>query len=169
MVTGRADRLDALRFEARRSSGRGSDHCLEHALWRVGLVRALYEQAARGEMPDAVAFHATTQDVNPSITAEFLAQEEARDPDSFRSEYMAEFVGSGDSSVDMSRVDLSGWPTARPEDARLPGLWSGSAFSRDPFGVALVGRTSDGVLVVGPSGRLTRRVISRGRLMRSRS
>ncbi len=54
-----------------------------------GMFAELHVQAAAGELSDAVAQHFTTEQVNPTITAEFLAREQARDPDNFRSEYLA--------------------------------------------------------------------------------
>ena len=79
-----------------------------------------------------------------------MAQEEARDPDSFRTEFLAEFVGSGDSFIDFDRIDLAGAPVARREDASSWVAGLDPAFSKDPFGLALVGRTADGRFVVGP-------------------
>jgi hypothetical protein len=42
-----------------------------------------------------VAQHATTEQCNPTITAAFLALEQARDPDSYAYEYEAQFLGGG--------------------------------------------------------------------------
>jgi hypothetical protein len=114
-----------------------------------GLFAETWQRAHDGAIADAVAHHSTTAQMNPTITAEFLTAEEARDSDSFRSEYLAEFVGSGEAFIDFDRIDLSGVPTASPKDARSWVAGLDPAFSRDPFGVALVGRTED-ELVVGP-------------------
>ncbi len=115
-----------------------------------GLFHELYSWAAAGEIEDAVAQHATTAEVNPLIGETFLALEASRDPDSFASEYLAEFVGSGDLFVDFNRVALLGAPVAQPEDAQSWVAGLDPAFSKDPFGLALVGRSVDGRLVVGP-------------------
>ncbi len=117
---------------------------------QTGLFADMHARAAAGELVDAIAQHATTQDVNPTISAGFLTLEAQRDPDTFRSEYLAEFVGSGDAFINFDRVDLFGAPTARPEDAVSWVAGLDPAFNRDPFGLALVGRTADGRLVVGP-------------------
>jgi hypothetical protein len=114
-----------------------------------GLFAETWQRAHDGEIADAVAHHSTTAQMNPTITAEFLAAEQARDPDSFRSEYLAEFVGSGEAFLDFERIDLCGVPTASPKDARSWVAGLDPAFSKDPFGVALVGRTED-ELVIGP-------------------
>jgi hypothetical protein len=50
------------------------------------MFASLYTKAASGELADAVAHHASTADANPMVDAAFLAREEARDPDGFRSE-----------------------------------------------------------------------------------
>ena len=115
-----------------------------------GLFATLFDRASKGEIEDAVATHLTTAEVNPTIGETFLAQEQGRDPDSFTSEYLARFVGSGDTFIDFERVALLGAPVARPEDAQSWVAGLNPAFSKDPFGLALVGRTADGRLVVGP-------------------
>jgi hypothetical protein len=121
----------------------------------AGLFADMHARASAGSIDDAEAQHATSAEVNPTLDAAFLAQEEARDPDNFRAEYMAEFTGSGDAFLDFARID---------DDARLPPQppaaatsWVAGldpAFSKDPFGYALVGRTSSGQLIVGPIGAL---------------
>ena len=117
-----------------------------------GLFADLYRRAASGDLAGAQAHHAATAAVNPTISAEFLAQEEARDPDSYRAEYLAEFLGSGDAYLDFERIPLLGHPPADPEMGSdwVAGL--DPAFARDPFGVALVGRSraTEGELIVGP-------------------
>jgi hypothetical protein len=115
-----------------------------------GLFADMHARASLGELEDAVAQHASTAEMNPTIDPAFLAGEEARDPDSFRSEYMAEFVGSGDAYIDFDRVELEAVPIARREDAVTWIAGLDPAFSRDPFGLALVGRAADGRMVVGP-------------------
>jgi hypothetical protein len=107
-----------------------------------GWFSDIYQRAASGELEDAYAHHATTAEANPAIDAAFLAAEERRDPESFRSEYLAEFVGSGGAFFDpenvAAAVTLPG--ELRPDDAThwIAGL--DPAFSSDPFGLVLVGR-----------------------------
>lgn len=116
-----------------------------------GLFAEMYQRAAAGEIADANAEHATTLQVNPTITAEFLEVEAQRDLDSFRAEYEAEFLGSGDAFIDFDRIDLNGGPPARPEDGVSWIAGIDPAFARDPFGLALVGRATDGAgFVIGP-------------------
>lgn len=106
------------------------------------LFARLFQQASSGELEDALAQHAPTAAVNPTVDAAFLAREERRDPVSFRAEYGAEFLGSGQGFFDgeniAASVTLPG--ELRPEDAVgwVAGLDPG--FSSDPFGLALVGR-----------------------------
>lgn len=125
-----------------------------------GLFASLYEKAVTGVLEDAAAQHATTAQVNPTIDAAFLDREEARDPDSYRSEYLAEFAGSGNAFLDMDRIAF-GEGEHRPGDgigwiAGLDPAFTG----RDPFGVALVGRSKSEPrqLITGPIvGLRTRR------------
>jgi hypothetical protein len=107
-----------------------------------GAFASLYGRAENGELPDAVAQHATTGEANPTIGADFLAAEEARDPDAFRSEYAAEFVGGGASFLDPERITecVVRDGELEPEEAVAWVAGLDPAFSSDPFGVVLVGR-----------------------------
>lgn len=107
-----------------------------------GYFAELFARALGGELDDAIAHHATTAEANPAISPGFLAAEERRDPESFKSEYLAEFVGSGGVFFEPGNVRAA---------VTLPGElhpgdgtnWIGGldpAFSSDPFGLALVGR-----------------------------
>jgi hypothetical protein len=115
-----------------------------------GLFATTWQQAANGELEDAVAQRATTREVNPTIEESFFQAEEARDPESFRSEYGAEFVGSGGAFLDPEVVEqaVADRHELLPEHASgwVAGL--DPAFASDPFGLALVGR-GGGRLVLG--------------------
>jgi hypothetical protein len=116
-----------------------------------GLFAEMWARADAGELADALAQHATTAQMNPTISSEFFELEEARDPDSFRSEFEAVFESSGDAFIDFARVGADRVPVARPEDGVGWVCGLDPAFSKDPFGVALLGRAKDGVgFVVGP-------------------
>lgn len=108
-----------------------------------GAFAELYQRASSGELEGAVAHHATTAEANPTISPEFLAAEERRDPESFKSEYLAQFVGSGGAFFDAENI--SGAVTLpgqlRPEDAVEWVAGLDPAFSSDPFGMCLVGRS----------------------------
>jgi hypothetical protein len=108
-----------------------------------GLFADLYRKAAAGELPGAVAQHASTAEANPAIPAEFLAAEEARDPDSFRSEYLAEFVQGGGAYLDWRRVvaavDESRFELP-PGEVLSPVAAVDLAFVRDASALAIVGR-----------------------------
>ncbi len=116
---------------------------------RSGLFADLHSRAA--DSPDMAAAHFTTADMNPTIGAEFLATEEARDPESFKAEYLAEFQSAGNAYIDFDRVE-TGAAEATPDMATGWVCGLDPAFSRDPFGVALVGRSkaTAGQLVIGP-------------------
>lgn len=108
-----------------------------------GLFAQLFQQASSGELTDARAQKFITEDVNPTIEAKFLKQERARlGDDVFRSEYLAEFVGSGAAYLDPRRIE-----EATADRGELPPdyckEWIAGldpAFSSDPFGLAIVGR-----------------------------
>lgn len=107
-----------------------------------GAFAELYAKAESGELADAYAHHATTAQANPTIDPAFLAAEEARDPESFKSEYLAMFVGSGGAFLDAENVSacvtLAGDLDPGDADDWVAGL--DPAFSSDPFGCVLVGR-----------------------------
>jgi hypothetical protein len=105
-----------------------------------GLFARLFQQASSRELADAAAHRFTTAEMNPTITAEFLAAEQARDPDTFAAEHEARFEGSGQAFLDFDRFEAGGVD----ELATHAGVgWVAGldpAFSSDPFGLALVGR-----------------------------
>jgi hypothetical protein len=112
----------------------------------LGLFSDLFQRASSGELKEGTAQRGTTAEMNPTIDAEFLAQEEERDPDGFRGECLAEFVGSGAAFFDPDNIaaamTLPG--ELRPDDAVdwIAGLDPG--FAQDPFALCLVGRASLG-------------------------
>lgn len=107
-----------------------------------GLFATLFQQAVSGELQDAVAQHASTAEANPTLNAAFLKREQARDPEAFRSEYLAEFAGSGAAFLDPAVIEeaIASRAELPPEAGRgwIAGL--DPAFSSDPFGLAIVGR-----------------------------
>ncbi len=111
-----------------------------------GLFATLYAQAAEGELEDAAAHTATSASMNPTISAEFLAREQKRDPESFRGEYLAEFTGSGHAYLDPQKIedaisDRGEIPAGFPGEFFLdPIAGLDPAFSSDPCGLAIVGR-----------------------------
>lgn len=107
-----------------------------------GLFAEMFSKAESGELPEAAAHHATTAEANPTISPEFLAAEERRDPEAFKSEYLAQFVGSGgaffDADAITAAVTLPGELDPADGVDWIAGL--DPAFSSDPFGLTLVGR-----------------------------
>ncbi len=107
-----------------------------------GFFPDFYRRATSGELPDVIAQHATTAEANPTIDAGFLEQERARDPESFKAEYEAEFVGSGGAFLDPADVSAAvvdrGELPAEASSKWVCGL--DPSFSSDPFGVCVVGR-----------------------------
>ncbi len=108
-----------------------------------GFFADLYGRVTGGEIEDALAWNAASAEMNPTLDAALLARERARDPDSFRSEYEAEFVGGGHAYLDPERIEAAVARDRRelhPAAARdwIAGL--DPAFSSDPFGLAIVGR-----------------------------
>jgi hypothetical protein len=107
-----------------------------------GFFAELFQRASTGELPDATARTRTTAQMNPTITAAFLVREKARDPDGFRGEYLAQFVGSGAAYLDPQLIEdaVERPGELLPEQGRGWTAGLDPAFSSDPFGLALVGR-----------------------------
>lgn len=119
------------------------------------LFADLFRRASAGELTDAIAQQAATSEVNPTFDVE--RERELLDEEGFAQEYLASFAAGGAAFLDEERVAAAVVADRRelgPGEATgwVAGL--DPAFSRDPFGLALVGRrVSDGRLVLG----LTRR------------
>ncbi len=108
----------------------------------AGLFAELHQRASSGELADAVAQHATTGEMNPTIDAGFLEQERVRDPEGFRSEYEAEFLAGGAAFLDPGRVADAMADRQELAPGEVVDCVAGldPAFSSDPFGLAIVGR-----------------------------
>jgi hypothetical protein len=107
-----------------------------------GFFAQLHARAASGELQDARAFRCSTQEMNPTISEAVLASERERDPESFRSEYLAEFLGGGYAFLDPERIEEAVADRGELAPEQATGWVAGldPAFSSDPFGLALVGR-----------------------------
>jgi hypothetical protein len=107
----------------------------------------MFTQAQAGGLPGAVAFRATTQELNPTVSDEFLAQEELLlGPGAFRREYLAEFTaGGGGAFLEEDAVEavVGRYHELRPDQGTgwLVGL--DVAFSSDPSAAVVVGRDRD--------------------------
>ena len=79
--------------------------------------------------------------MNPTIDPAWLAAEEKRDPEAFKSEYLAQFVGGGGAFFDRDAIRMAVTLPGelRPQDGVgwIAGL--DPAFSSDPFGLVRVG------------------------------
>lgn len=98
-----------------------------------------------GELESGRTYKAITADMNPTITPEFLAAEERRDPEGYRGEYLAELVGSGGAFLDPELIDgavVRGHELS-PGDARGWIAGFDPSFTHDPAALVLVGRDSD--------------------------
>jgi hypothetical protein len=114
-----------------------------------GLFADLWQRASTGEITDAVAQRATTREMNPTIAEEFFRTEEARDPESYRSEYLAEFVGSGGAFLDPEVIEAAVADRAELLPEHASGWVAGidPSFSQDPFGLAIVGKRAGGLVL----------------------
>jgi hypothetical protein len=140
-----------------------------------GLFSDLFARALSGELADARAYRATTQEANPTITAEFLATERiALGEEGFRSEYEASFEGGLGlffSDDELREVTRKREGEILREDGRswLLAL-DPSSGSEDAFAAVLVGRDArsghEGRLLVGDVYRWQPRRGRRRRLSR---
>ncbi|WP_009630207.1 phage terminase-like protein, large subunit [Synechocystis sp. PCC 7509] len=72
-----------------------------------GIFWDLYKQAASGNFAHMQVVQAPTWEVNTTISAEFLEQEKARDPELFKVEYGAQFTGNIAAFIDNQLVDAA--------------------------------------------------------------
>lgn len=118
----------------------------------AGFFAETFEQARSGALVGAVAARHSTAEVNPTIPAAMLEAERARDPESFAEEFEAAFLGSGAAFFDFDRFSTVARDPAEPEEGTAWVAGLDPAFSRDPFGLALLGRdaVAPGRLIMGP-------------------
>lgn len=102
----------------------------------------LVTKARKGELKGTRVFHASSQEMNPTLTEEFLQAEQERDPESYRGEYLAELIGSGGAFIDPESVDLNVAPRLELRPGELVNAVAGfdPSFSKDPAAVTIVGR-----------------------------
>jgi hypothetical protein len=107
-----------------------------------GAFAELWHRAAAGEIPDAVAHHATSAEANPTLDPDFLRGEFERDPHTFEGEYEARFVASGGAYLDVRRLAeaVVDRDELGPRDGTGWVLGLDLGFASDPTGVVLVAR-----------------------------
>ena len=106
-----------------------------------GFFADLYRKASTGELPEAVAFTAPTWEANPTISEEFLAEQRALDPEAYRAEYGAEFVGGGQAFFDADRIGEAIFDRGELGPREGHGFICGldPAFAQDTFAACVVG------------------------------
>ena len=122
-----------------------------------GLFAELWHKARNGEIPEAGAYTAPTS-ANPLIDRSYLAaQEAALGSDDYDREFNAIFAAGGLGFFEPDRVrEVTGdWREVLPSDGTDWRAAIDPAFTRDPFGLAVVGRRRDdpSQLVVGHTQR----------------
>jgi hypothetical protein len=105
-----------------------------------GLFAELFQRASSGEDESAVAFQHATWEMNPRIDRAWLAAQEADDPDMFRAEFGAEFIGGASGLLDWDRVQVADYVELPPHAGRDWVLAIDAAVQRDPFAAVVVGR-----------------------------
>jgi hypothetical protein len=119
-------------------------------LGTTGLFADYWKRARSGALPGWAAYQYTSKELNPSLSDEFLAALEEESPETFPSEYLAEFESGGSLWLDRSRVRVDeDLHEAGPEDADSFVGALDASYAGDSFGVALLGRKGEN-LVLGP-------------------
>ena len=119
----------------------------------------LFTQAQAGGLPGAVAFRASTKELNPAVSDVFLEQERLLLGESaFRREYLSEFSpGGGGAFLEEEAVAavIGRYHELRPDQGQGWLIGLDVAFSSDPSAVVVVGRDSENRkrLVVGHAER----------------
>jgi hypothetical protein len=107
-----------------------------------GFFAGLYHTAGKGELAGAVCAHASTTATRPDFPAAVLDLERARDPEAFRSEYEALFVGAGGAYLAPDRIasSVKGRQELEPGDVADPLAAVDLGFIADATALTIVGR-----------------------------
>jgi hypothetical protein len=117
----------------------------------TGFFAEQWGKAHRGGLAGWEAQQLSTADMNPSVPRDFLEQIERDEPETYGSEYLAQFESGGSQFFDMGRFAPDGLlEPARPDAAVSWTCGLDPALTSDAFGLAMIGRSASGRLVVGP-------------------
>lgn len=103
----------------------------------------MHTQAASGELPGGVAFTATTREMNPRVSEEFIEAERAVLGADFAREYLAEFGVGATAFLDADDLrDVTGrYVELHPDDLTEAVVGFDPAFAGDPAAAVVVGRS----------------------------
>src|SRR5205823_3272251 len=71
-----------------------------------GFFAQQWKRAHEGALPGWAAYKLTSQEMNATLTDEFMAMVEMENPDTFASEYLALFEAGGNRFFDRSRIHV---------------------------------------------------------------
>jgi len=107
----------------------------------------LYVQAENGALPGAVAFRASTKELNPAVSDSFLdAERLLLGENVYRREYLGEFTAGGGGAFledDAVAAVVGRYHELRPDQGSGWLIGFDAAFSSDPSAAVVVGRDSD--------------------------
>lgn len=105
----------------------------------------MHAQAGSGELPGAVAFTATTAEMNPRVSADFLEAERAVLGADFAREYEAAFLAGAAAFLDPDDIaQVVGRYVELPPDSTTDAVVGfDPAFAGDPAAAVVVGRSAD--------------------------
>jgi hypothetical protein len=84
--------------------------------WKAGAFWELCERGRSGQYKSYHYKHLSTSQLNPAISAAWLAERQHEDPDSFRQEFLAEFIDGSSSYLNSSEI----LACVRPENILPP-------------------------------------------------
>jgi hypothetical protein len=107
-----------------------------------GFFAELYHAVEGGELPGAVAAHASTMEARPGFATEALELERRRDPDGYAAEYLAQFLPAGAGFLDVARLDEAAQRKheLRPVELDDPEAALDIGLVTDATALAIVGR-----------------------------
>jgi len=125
--------------------------CISTPLWKQGAFWTLCQRAESGNFPYMYSLHATTAEMNPNISREWLAQRQLEDPDLYRREFEAEFVDG--TSAFLNSTDVLACQRQSgilpPADGHSYAGAIDPAFSRDAFALGIAHREREVVILDG--------------------
>lgn len=120
-------------------------------LWKAGAFFKLCQRAESGRFKYMHSMHASTAQMNPGISAEWLAERRREDPDLYGREFEAGWIDGASSYLESADV-IACVRHGEEKRAPLPGVkYVGSldpAFSRDNFAEAVGHKDADGLIVI---------------------
>jgi len=119
--------------------------------WQSGQFWRLVQRGESGQYPNLHFVSKTSLEMNPRLSAKWLAEQELKDPDLYRREYLAQFVAAGSflDSVDVLACVARGRGVLAPVQTTHYSAAIDPAFAQDNFSLGIAHAEGETVVVDG--------------------